>query len=98
MFFQSIRMVELVGATVSRRQSSSVVRGSRRNWCSLPLWNHALVEPRKEPNFGYRFLRAIYPASRVLFPNQVIRADDLARVMVDVVANRAGMRILFAPR
>jgi len=26
------------------------------------------VEPRKEPNFGYRFLRAIYPAFRLLFP------------------------------
>jgi uncharacterized protein YbjT (DUF2867 family) len=41
------------------------------------------VEPRKEPNFNYRLLRKIYPAFRVLFPNQVIRADDLARVMVD---------------
>ena len=43
------------------------------------------VEPRKEPNFSYRLLRAIYPVFRVVFPNQVIRADDLARVMVDVV-------------
>jgi uncharacterized protein YbjT (DUF2867 family) len=42
------------------------------------------VEPRKEPNFSYRLLRAIYPASRMLFPNQVIPADDLARAMVDV--------------
>ena len=42
------------------------------------------VEPRKEPNFSYRLLRAIYPVFRVLFPNQVIPADDLARVMVDV--------------
>jgi uncharacterized protein YbjT (DUF2867 family) len=41
------------------------------------------VEPRKEPNLSYRLLRAIYPLFRVLFPNQVIRADDLARVMVD---------------
>lgn len=40
------------------------------------------VEPRKEPNMSYRLLRAIYPAFRVLFPNQVIRADDLARIMV----------------
>jgi uncharacterized protein YbjT (DUF2867 family) len=48
------------------------------------------VEPRKEPNFGYRLLRAIYPAFRVLFPNQVIRADDLARAMVDVVVRRTG--------
>lgn len=42
------------------------------------------VEPRKEPNLSYRLLRAIYPAFRALFPNQVIRADDLARAMVDV--------------
>jgi uncharacterized protein YbjT (DUF2867 family) len=43
------------------------------------------VEPRKEPNFNYRLLRRIYPVFRTLFPNQVIRADDLARAMVDVV-------------
>jgi uncharacterized protein YbjT (DUF2867 family) len=42
------------------------------------------VQPRKEPNFSYRLLRTIYPAFQLLFPNQVIRADDLARVMVDV--------------
>ena len=42
------------------------------------------VKPRQEPNFSYRFLRGIYPVFRLLFPNQVIRADDLARVMVDV--------------
>jgi uncharacterized protein YbjT (DUF2867 family) len=43
------------------------------------------VEPRKEPNFNYRVLRAIYPAFRLLFPNQVIRADDLGWAMVDVL-------------
>jgi uncharacterized protein YbjT (DUF2867 family) len=48
------------------------------------------VEPRKEPNFGYRLLRAIYPAFRVLFPNQVIRADDLARAMVEVAVRPTG--------
>jgi uncharacterized protein YbjT (DUF2867 family) len=42
------------------------------------------IEPRKEPNFSYRLLRAVYPIFRVLFPNQVIRADDLGRAMVDV--------------
>lgn len=42
------------------------------------------VEPRKEPNFSYRLLRAIYPVFRLLFPNQVIRSDELARVIVDV--------------
>jgi uncharacterized protein YbjT (DUF2867 family) len=44
------------------------------------------VEPRKEPNFSYRLLRAIYPAFQLLFPNQVIRVHDLARAMVDVAA------------
>jgi len=42
------------------------------------------VKPRKEPNLGYRLLRAIYPLFRIIFPSQVIRADDLARVMVDI--------------
>ncbi len=48
------------------------------------------VEPRKEPNFSYRLLRTIYPAFRVLFPNQVIRADDLARTMVAAVVGEIG--------
>jgi uncharacterized protein YbjT (DUF2867 family) len=48
------------------------------------------VEPRKEPNFGYRLLRAIYPAFRLLFPNQVIRADDLARAMVEMAVGGDG--------
>jgi uncharacterized protein YbjT (DUF2867 family) len=45
------------------------------------------VEPRKEPNFSYRFLRGVYPVFRLLFPNQVIRADDLAHAMVDAVVS-----------
>src|SRR6202049_4857851 len=48
------------------------------------------VQPRREPNFSYRLLRAIYPAFHVLFPNQVIRADDLARTMVDVAVRGPG--------
>jgi uncharacterized protein YbjT (DUF2867 family) len=48
------------------------------------------MEPRKEPNFSYRLLRVIYPAFRVLFPNQVVPADDLARAMVDVAVRGAG--------
>ena len=48
------------------------------------------VEPRKEPNFRYRLMRATYPTFRLLFPNQVIRADDLARAMVDVVVCGTG--------
>ena len=50
------------------------------------------VEPRKEPNFSYRLLRAIYPAFRLLFPNQVIRADDLARALVDAALRGSGER------
>jgi uncharacterized protein YbjT (DUF2867 family) len=50
------------------------------------------VEPRKEPSFSYRLLRGIYPAFRALFPNQVVRADDLARVMVDVAVQGAPQR------
>ena len=46
------------------------------------------VEPRKEPNFSYRLLRAIYPAFRLLFPNQVIPANDLAGAMVNVVVQK----------
>jgi len=50
------------------------------------------VEPRKEPNFSYRLLRAIYPAFRLLFPNQVIRADDLARAMVNIAVQETPKR------
>jgi uncharacterized protein YbjT (DUF2867 family) len=48
------------------------------------------VEPRKEPNFSYRLLRGLYPVFRMLFPNQVIRADDLAHAMVDVAVRGRG--------
>ncbi len=50
------------------------------------------VEPRKEPNFSYRLMRAIYPAFRVLFPNQVIRVDELAECMVEVAISGRGER------
>ncbi len=48
------------------------------------------VEPRKEPNFSYRLLRGIYPVFRRLFPNQVIRADDLGHAMVNVAVRGRG--------
>jgi len=48
------------------------------------------VQPRIEPNVSYRLLRAIYPVFRVLFPNQVIRADDLGRTMVDAAVRGVG--------
>lgn len=48
------------------------------------------VEPRKEPNFSYRLLRSVYPVFQLLFPNQVIRADDLAKSMVDLAIRTGG--------
>jgi uncharacterized protein YbjT (DUF2867 family) len=50
------------------------------------------VEPRKEPNFSYRLLRAIYPGFRLLFPNQVIRGDALARAMVSIAVEKTSER------
>jgi uncharacterized protein YbjT (DUF2867 family) len=50
------------------------------------------VEPRKEPNFSYRLMRMMYPVFRLLLPNHVIRADDLARAMVDVTICAAAER------
>jgi uncharacterized protein YbjT (DUF2867 family) len=50
------------------------------------------VEPRKEPNFSYRLMRAIYPAFRLLFPNQAIRADELGQAMVAVTITAIGER------
>jgi uncharacterized protein YbjT (DUF2867 family) len=50
------------------------------------------VEPRKEPNLSYRLLRVTYPVFRLLFPNLVIRSDDLAKAMVDVVFREGAER------
>ena len=50
------------------------------------------VLPRQEPNFSYRLLRALYPVFRLLFPNQVIRADDLGWAMVDVALRQTQER------
>lgn len=48
------------------------------------------VEPRREPTFAYRVMRAVYPVFRRLLPGQVIRADDLARAMVDIAVRDGG--------
>jgi uncharacterized protein YbjT (DUF2867 family) len=57
--------------------------GFPRTYIFRPAYIYPVVQ-RQEPNFGYRLLRSIYPAFRLLFPNQVIPADDLGRAMVDV--------------
>jgi uncharacterized protein YbjT (DUF2867 family) len=64
-------------------ENALLARGFASVYIFRPAYIYPLT-PRREPNFGYRLLRAIYPVFRVLFPNQVIRADDLARAMVDV--------------
>jgi|GEM_PF-6083602 hypothetical protein len=66
-------------------------REPRRSYIFRPAYIYP-VEPRKEPNFSYRLLRGIYPAFRVLFPNQVVPADDLARVMVDAAVHGTPQR------
>jgi len=65
-------------------EKSLLVAGFPRVYIFRPAYIYP-VEPRKEPNITYRFMRWIYPTFRTLFPNQVIRADDLASAMVDVV-------------
>lgn len=69
-------------------EKSLLAAGFPRAYIFRPAYIYP-VEPRKEPNFSYRLLRAIYPAFRLLFPNQVIRADDLARAMVDIAVQEA---------
>ena len=65
-------------------ENALLASGLPRVYIFRPAYIYPVL-PRKEPNLSYRLLRAIYPVFRVLFPNQVIRADDLARAMVDVV-------------
>jgi uncharacterized protein YbjT (DUF2867 family) len=50
------------------------------------------VEPRREPNFSYRMLRALYPVFRRVFPSQVIPADDLGHAMVDAAVHGIDQR------
>jgi uncharacterized protein YbjT (DUF2867 family) len=70
-------------------ENALVASGFPRLYILRPAYIYP-VEPRKEPNLSYRILRRIYPVFRTLFPNQVIRADDLAHVMVDLVVGRSG--------
>jgi uncharacterized protein YbjT (DUF2867 family) len=70
-------------------EKALVAAGFPRVYLFRPAYIYP-VGPRKEPNFSYRLLRTLYPVFRVLFPNQVIRADDLARAMVDVSVRGIG--------
>jgi uncharacterized protein YbjT (DUF2867 family) len=73
-------------------ENALVAAGFSRLYIFRPPYIYP-VEPRKEPNVSYRVLRSIYPAFRLLFPNQVIRADDLARVMVDAAVRGTPQRL-----
>jgi uncharacterized protein YbjT (DUF2867 family) len=68
-------------------EKALVAAGFPRVYIFRPAYIYP-VEPRMEPTFGYLMLRKIYPVFRVLFPNQVIRADDLAHAMVDVTIQK----------
>jgi hypothetical protein len=65
-------------------EKALLLAGFSRVYLFRPAYIYS-VRPRKEPNFSYRLIRAVFPLFRLLFPNQVIRADDLGWAMVDVV-------------
>jgi uncharacterized protein YbjT (DUF2867 family) len=73
-------------------EKALLAKGFPRIYLFRPAYIYP-VEPRKEPNQSYRLMRTLYPVFRLLFPNQVIRADDLARVMIE-----AAVRGLTEPR
>lgn len=68
-------------------ESALLAAGFPRIYIFRPAYIYP-VEPRKEPNFSYRLMRAVYPAFRMLFPNQVIPVDELARAMVDAALRK----------
>ncbi len=76
------------------------LQGRGRECTGLPalrvyIFRPAYIYPwsrARDRTSGYRLLRAIYPVFRVLFRNQVIPADPLARAMVDVVLQETGKR------
>jgi len=69
-------------------EKALLVAGFPRVYIFRPAYIYP-VDRRREPNFRYRLFRGIYPVFRLVFPNQVIRSDDLARVMVDVAVRGA---------
>ena len=70
-------------------ENSLVAAGFPRLYLLRPAYIYP-VEPRREPALSYRFLRAVYPAFRVLFPGLSVRSDDLGRVMLALSLQDAG--------
>ncbi len=52
------------------------------------------VEKRKEPNVGYRLMRALYPVMKLLAPKSSIPSTDLARAMFDIGMRGAAKQVL----
>ena len=52
------------------------------------------VEPRKEPNFGYKIMRFLYPLIKIFGKNYSITSTDLANAMFNVSINGADTQIL----
>ena len=72
-------------------EKSLLAAGFPRVYLFRPAYIYP-VQPRQEPNFSYRLIRALYPVLRLLSPNQVIRADHLGWAMVDVVLRQTQER------
>jgi uncharacterized protein YbjT (DUF2867 family) len=52
------------------------------------------VEPRKEPNIGYKIIKALYPIFKLAGDKYSIKSTDLANAMFNVGLNGAAMQIL----
>lgn len=70
-------------------ESALLTAGFPRLHIFRPAYIHP-VRPRREPNLGYRVMRALYPLLRRVYPNVGVASDDLARVMVDAGIHGTG--------
>jgi len=52
------------------------------------------VIPRKEPNFGYRVFRFLYPLIKLLGPGTTIRSTELAQAIFNTGINGCNLEIL----
>lgn len=52
------------------------------------------VEPRKEPNLGYKFFRFIYPLTKLLGKGSSIKSSELALAMFKIGLNGAQTEII----
>ena len=52
------------------------------------------VEPREEPNFGYKIIRVFYPVLKIFGKNYSIESTELAKAMFNVGLNGAEKQIL----